>query len=257
MTPANTTTTNRYGAIASEIYDLDKQPGKLRDTAFYLQRLADIDGEILEPACGSGRMMIPLLEAGHTVTGFDLSADMLARCAASCAARGFSPELSQAGFDSFEYGRRFAAAILPAGSFTLVGNADEARGVLDRIRRHLAPGGLFLLDMMPLSYLANRADDRRRWTAGNGDLLTLEGIVTRVDWTAQTIERTYRYERWRDNRLLATELDPMIQRLWGLHELTLALEAVGFTVDAVHADYRPGAPPGPESRMLTFEARAA
>ncbi len=43
---------NRYGSIASEIYDLDKPFHKLPDTAFYLSRLSGVTGEILEPACG-------------------------------------------------------------------------------------------------------------------------------------------------------------------------------------------------------------
>ena len=97
---------------------------------------------------------------------------------------------------------------------------------------------------------------RRKWTAANGDLLTLEGIVTNTDWAAQTLERTYRYERWRNNSLVETQIDPMIQRFWGQLELQLALEAAGFAVEAVHADYREGAAPGAGTRKLTFEARA-
>lgn len=255
MTLSNTIT-NRYGAIASEIYDIDKPPGKLKDTAFYLSRLAEVSGEILEPGCGSGRMLISLLEAGHRVAGFDTSPDMLARCEALCTAKGHAPALSRQSFDTFAYDRRFAAVILPAGTFTLIADVTAARAMLRRVRDHLEPDGLFLFDVMPLSYLASRADDRRRWTASNGDLLTLEGIVTHLDWLQQTIERTYRYERWHDNRLVETEIDPMAQRIWGNLELTLALEAAGFTVDAIHADHRLGARPGQASRMLTFEARA-
>ena len=53
-------TTNLYGEIAAEIYDLDKPVGALADTAFYLDRLAGVAGPILEPACGSGRALVPL-----------------------------------------------------------------------------------------------------------------------------------------------------------------------------------------------------
>ena len=48
---------------------LDKPPGSLPDVAFYLRRLSGLDGPILEPAVGSGRMLIPLLEAGHDAEG--------------------------------------------------------------------------------------------------------------------------------------------------------------------------------------------
>ena len=73
MPPHTNTPVNRYGALAAEIYDLDKGVGSLHDPAFYLERLASIDGPMLEPACGSGRAFIPILEAGHDVAGFDAS----------------------------------------------------------------------------------------------------------------------------------------------------------------------------------------
>ncbi len=46
---------NRYGALCAEVYDTDKPFGALPDTAFHLARLAELDGPILEPACGTGR----------------------------------------------------------------------------------------------------------------------------------------------------------------------------------------------------------
>jgi SAM-dependent methyltransferase len=249
-------TTNRYGSLAAEIYDLDKPPGKLRDTAFYLERLAGVAGEILEPACGSGRVLVDLLEAGHRAAGFDLSPDMLRRCCELCASRGFAPDLSLQAYETFAYARQFEAIIVPVGSFTLLADAAAALGTLRRFREHLVPGGLLLVDLMPLASLASRLDDRRKWIAENGDLLTIEGIVTKTDWSAQMLERTYRYERWRNNSLVESQIDPMAQRFWGRLEFQLALEAEGFSVDAVYADYRAGAEPGPETRWLTFEAHA-
>src|ERR1035438_5395020 len=35
-------------------------------------------GKILELACGSGRVLLPLAQEGHNVTGVDTSAEMLA-----------------------------------------------------------------------------------------------------------------------------------------------------------------------------------
>jgi hypothetical protein len=181
---------------------------------------------------------------------------MLARCHASCTAAGFTPDLSHQAFGTFSYDRRFAAIIVPVSSFTLITDAETARGVLARFRDYLEPGGLLLLDLSPLVSLASRADDRRRWTTPDGELLILEGIVTGTDWTCQTIERTYRYERWRDHTLVETEIDILVQRHWGLDEMRLALTAAGFGEITVHADYCSGRPPADGTRVLTFEVRA-
>jgi ubiquinone/menaquinone biosynthesis C-methylase UbiE len=69
-------------------YDLDLRilaeenlrPGRRDDVPFYLARAAHCAGPILEMACGTGRVTIPLAEAGHEIWGFDLSPDMLQEC---------------------------------------------------------------------------------------------------------------------------------------------------------------------------------
>ena len=246
---------NRYGSIAAEIYDLDKPPGRLPDTAFYLDRLAGVTGEILEPACGSGRTLLPLLEAGHRVAGFDLSEEMLARARRRCTA--FAPDLSRQRLEDFAYDRLFAAIVVPVGSFTLLDDASVAFAVLKRFRAQLVADGLLVIDVQPLSMLARTGDDRRRWVAENGDLLTVEGVRRETDWMAQRVDYAIRYERWRDNRLIDAQLEPMVQRYWGLEEFRLALREAGFGDIAVSADYRAGRPPTATTRNLTYAARAA
>ncbi|HEY2050966.1 MAG TPA: class I SAM-dependent methyltransferase [Caulobacteraceae bacterium] len=248
------TTINRYGSIATEIYDIDKPFGALPDTRFHLERFKGFAGPILEPACGSGRTLIPLLEAGCEVAGFDPSDEMLASCRTRCAERGFAPDLSRQRFEDFTYDRRFAAILVPAGSFTLIDRFEPAMAALRRFFDHLAPGGMVVLDIQPLSFLAGRNVDRRQWVAGNGDLLTIEGEVTRTDWAAQRTESRQRYERWRDNRLVDVQLEPMAQRYWGLEEFALALAAAGFSDIQVSGGYERGRPVRSTDHVMTFEA---
>jgi len=254
MLSNSTTQTNRYGELAAEIYDIDKPFGALPDTRFHLERFAGFERPILEPACGTGRTLVPFLEAGLDITGFDQSPEMLARCRARCAERGFAPDLGQQRFEDFRYARKFGAILVPVGTFTLVDDMAVARAVLRRFRDHLEPGGIVVLDIQPLSFLANTRDDRRRWTAPNGDLLTLEGIRTRTDWLTQRREAMLRYERWRDNRLVETHMEPMAQRYWGLEEFRLFLEAGGFGQVSVVGDYDRSRAPRSGDRTLTFEA---
>jgi SAM-dependent methyltransferase len=252
-----TQTLNRYGAIAAEIYDIDKPLGALPDTAFHLERFAGFPGRILEPACGSGRTLVPLLRAGLDAAGFDPSPDMLARCRARCAAEGFAPDLRRQSYADFACERPFDAILIPVGSFTLIDRFEPAMAALRRFHDQLAPGGIVVLDIQPLSFLANLADDQRQWTAENGDLLTLHGRRVKTDWLAQRAESVQRYERWRDGRLVETELDPMAQRYWGLEEFVLALGAAGFADISVTGGYDRSRAPRAADRVLTFEGRRA
>ena len=235
-------------------YDLDKPPGALPDVAFHLERFAGFAGTILEPACGSGRALLPLLEAGCAVTGFDPSPAMLERCARRCAERGFAPALSAQRFEDFHYDAPFEAIFVPAGSFTLIDTHAAAMDVLRRFRDHLLPGGLLVVDLQPLRALGEDADDRRVWTAPNGDLLAFDGRRLNTDWLGQGIEALGRYERWRDNRLIESELMRWSQRLWGLEEFRLALGATGFADIKAIGGYDRRRAPRPGDRVLTFEA---
>jgi SAM-dependent methyltransferase len=247
-------TTNRYGSIAAEIYDLDKPYFALADTAFYLERFQGFDRPILEPACGSGRTLIPFLQAGLDIAGFDPSLEMLDRCRARAAEAGFSPDLSAQSYEDFDYDRRFGAIIVPAGSFTLIDDFAVAMAVLRRFHEHLEPGGMIVLDIQGLNYLAAQGQDRRRWTAPNGDLLTLEGVRSRTDWFRQRAEATYRYERWRNHQLVETQIDVMAQRYWGLDEFRMALEAAGFNAVSVVGNYDRSRGVRGSDRTWTFEA---
>lgn len=245
---------NRYGSIAAEIYDIDKPYGALPDTAFYRQRLKGVSGPILEPACGSGRNLVPLIEAGHELVGFDLSEEMLAQCRERAAAIGAAPDLSCQAYETFSYDRRFAAVIVPAGSFTLIGDFATAQAVLRRFFDHLEPGGLLMLDIQSLAMLANDAEDRRAWTAPSGDYLTLEGKRVRTDWVRQRAEYRIRYERWRDHRLVKAQMEPMVQRYWGLEEFRMALASAGFTDIEAFGSYDRSRRPRWHDLTFTFEA---
>lgn len=245
---------NRYGRIAAEIYDIDKPFGHLPDTEFYLARLATIAGPILEPACGTGRTLVPLRAAGLDVCGFEPSVEMLDRCRARCAVAGVSSDLSRQRCEDFTYPRRFAAIIMPVSSFSLIDDFATAIAVLQRFHAHLVPGGLLMLDLPSLGELASSVTDRRRWTADNGDILSCEGVRVQTDWRTQTGERLYRYERWRDHVLVETQLEPMRQRFWGIDEFRLALDATGFNVVAVTGGYDRSRPVRSGDRVLTFEA---
>ena len=251
---SDTTLSNRYGRLCAEIYDLDKPVGSLFDIDYYQGRLKPLDGPILEAACGTGRLMIPLLEAGLEVDGFDRSPEMLAICAANAQARGFSPRLVQASFAEFDLGRAYAAIIVPASSFILIDEFEAAMDCLARFHNHLAPGGVLLVDIPPMSFFEVQARPRS-WTAANGDRLTLESHMAISDPIAQRRVNHDRYERWRDGKVVETELELFAYRVWGLKEFEMALGAAGFVDIEVCGNYRPGRPPKSGDGILNFSAR--
>ena len=245
---------NRYGALCAEIYDLDKPVGSMFDTAYYIQQLKALIGPVLEAGVGTGRLMIPLLEAGIEMQGFDHSAEMLSIARDNATARGFAPRLERVRFQSFEFERAYVAIIVPASSFILIDDFDEAMGVLARFREHLTPGGLLLVDLPPMSFF-EVPGGVRSWTAANGDLLRMESQRVVTDPLRQRRVNHDRYERWRDGKLLESELELFAYRVWGVEEFKMALRSAGFADIEVCGNYRPGRPPRSSDGILNYSAR--
>ncbi len=121
---------SQYGKLCNEVYDLTKPVGHSLggDIEFYRDRLSSCNGRILEAAVGSGRLLIPLLEAGLPVDGVDDSEDMLAACRSRCAQRGLHPRLYQARLQDLSLPDKYEAIIVPAGSHAArMGHGPMAR----------------------------------------------------------------------------------------------------------------------------------
>ncbi len=100
--------------------------------------LAGVTGRILEPATGTGRVLIPLLEAGFAVEGLDSSPEMLAVCRQHCRDRGLDPILREADMTAFVAG--IGSGRNQAGSPSRWGSAGTGSGGM-----HHHPFGILVL----------------------------------------------------------------------------------------------------------------
>ncbi|MGZ6267772.1 MAG: class I SAM-dependent methyltransferase [Candidatus Limnocylindrales bacterium] len=142
----------KTAAALARLYDVDlaEDPG---DLDLYLALAGRTGGPVLEIACGSGRVAVPLAEAGYDVTAVDVDPAMLAR--AEKATAGADPavrarvELVEADLIglSLPGGPRFHLAILALNSILLLASRDRQLEALRTMARHLAPGGIAVVDV--------------------------------------------------------------------------------------------------------------
>src|SRR5260370_38716639 len=85
--------TSHCGPLAALFHDADRPRASDEEVAWYVARLPRAAGTVLEPMSGSGRMLVPLLDAGIRVHGVDVSEPMLASCAARLASAGRDAQL--------------------------------------------------------------------------------------------------------------------------------------------------------------------
>lgn len=245
-----------YGELCTEVYDFTKPVGHSfgRELQFYKDRLQGCQGRVLEAGVGSGRIMIPLLEAGFQVDGLDSSPNMLASCRKRCEERGLSPQLFEAELQSFKLPHRYDAIIIPAGSFLLLEKREESLSALARIHQHLKPGGRLIVDLFLQDEFEPKAPRISSYEMPSGDLITMENRLVEVSHLHQYVIRHLKYEKWRDGQLIQSELQRFPVRWYGLEEFKLVLERFQFRHIVLSSDYEYGKAPSGDHQMYTFEA---
>jgi Methyltransferase domain len=244
-----------YGTLATEVYELDKPVGRpFADVEYYTHLLAGVSGPILEPATGTGRVLIPLLEAGHQVDGLDSSPQMLACCRQHCRDRGLDPVLREADMTIYVRLAAYEAVIIPAGSIALLDGRKATLQALACFRDSLVPEGLLIVDV-PVPQPAAAHEVMRYWPRGS-DLWTLQTLHTEYDPVASQTTRFLRYDKWQDGTLRLTELQTFRLQHWTSQEFADLLAEAGFTRILVTADYQHARTPGTASDVWTFHATA-
>jgi SAM-dependent methyltransferase len=190
-------------------------------------------------ACGTGRVTIPLAEAGHEVWGFDLSADMLQECHAKLAPLPVEIQqrihLTQADMCAFDLARHFALIVAPGVSFQALITPAQQRACLACVRAHLAPGGQFILHLrhlMPVQASWVRPETLNWETRDpqTGHLIRCMDAVPRVDVAHQlfSYERIFAVQHPDGTETRFREA--YVFRVFTVEEVRQLLAAAGFTI---------------------------
>jgi plasmid maintenance system killer protein len=112
-----------HGLVARDWAEFGTDGGQ---EATYFRRLIEMSGQpALDLGCGTGRLLLPYLQAGLDVDGCDYSQDMLALCAAQAKLAGLSPQLYAQAMHELDLPRRYRT-IFACGVVGLGGNKLEA-----------------------------------------------------------------------------------------------------------------------------------
>lgn len=117
------------------------------DIGFFLDQARMLGGPVLELACGTGRILEPLASAGFATTGIDASPAMLAEARRKAQAGIASSRYIQADIRQFSLDERFALIFIAGNSILHLLDIDSFDACIGCVRRHLAPGGRFIVDV--------------------------------------------------------------------------------------------------------------
>jgi SAM-dependent methyltransferase len=220
-----------YGDGMGQWYDR-MLASETKDIEFYTNVALESGGRVLELACGTGRLLVPIRQAGVDIEGLDLSADMLSVCRDKLEAGSLTATLYEQDMLTFDTGQQYQTIFISGGTFQLIEKISDATALLRRIHDHLTPGGQFVVDICcPWDKIRQNQDSQWqiRRTAKNErgeELRCYERSYFDLEEQIQNDEN--KYEFYRNGNLANTFHADVKLRWYGKHEFTLMLKQAGF-----------------------------
>ena len=213
------------------------------DLNLYVNFAELCSGPLLELACGSGRLLVPLAREGYELTGVDSSASMLKLAQAALEQAGVAARctLVQEHMSKLRLGQKFRLAFIALGSFGHVCTRQEQRQTLVAVRDHLTTGGRFILDISNadvryMEHLSGQMLHQGTWQREDGSLLS-HFVSPASSLTKHLLELTHFYEEhWQGEAVQRTVTSTHLY-LFERNEVELLLEEAGFEITDVYGDY--------------------
>jgi SAM-dependent methyltransferase len=212
------------------------------DLPFFLREVAGAE-DVLELMCGTGRVSLPLAEAGVHLTCVDAAPEMLAvlreKLARVPVARD-NVRVVQMDVRQLALNQRFDLVLVPFQSFAELVSPDDQREALARIYQHVCDGGRFICTLHNPPVRRQRADGQfrllSRFPQPEGTLL-LWGLAT-YDTVTHLVEGMQFYEEY--DAMGTLRRKSMLDVRFALIEreqFEALATGAGFRVAALYGDY--------------------
>jgi SAM-dependent methyltransferase len=251
------------------IYDLMAATIPGGDDIGFCRSLAEqAGGPVLELGCGSGRVAIPLAQAGFDVVGIDRSTGMLG--AASRRAEAAGPDVArrlrlvEGDMTTTRAGDGFGLAFAAGRVFMSILEPDEQLQTLRLVRDQLRPDGLLAIDIFD-PRLDLIGPDGGPLRSGVGTFVNPNTgrpvRVTVLDRVNDPVRQRFT-EHWEFAELdelghaIRTDIEALTLRWTFRHEMRHLLIRAGFEPVAEYSDYA-GSPPAYAAEQIWVARPAA
>jgi SAM-dependent methyltransferase len=252
-----TRTRNPFDRFA-RLYDWEHDQ-YLLDVDVHVAFAARFGGPVLELACGSGRLLAPLAQAGFRTTGVDSSAAMLERARQRLDALGVHAELIEQRMESLDLDDRFRTIILGLDSFGLLVKRDDQLSALRAAKRHATHDARLILDVSngnlrgasePPEELLH---DMTLPDPDTGRPIT-KFVLRRPKPAEQLDELMFFYDEQDQRGYLKRSMVELRLRWFTRFELELLLQTAGWQIEELYGGYDLAAY-GPTSDRILLVAR--
>jgi SAM-dependent methyltransferase len=231
---------NNYDVV-SDLYDI--YVPVTFDIDFFINETKNSPGEVLELMSGTGRVSIPLLEAGVKLTCVDLSVKSNQILITKLEQMGKTADVYQMDVCELDIPQKFSMIIIPFHSFAHIISTDDQRKALSRIHHHLLPGGTFICTLRNPTVRKRDIDgqlhlvSRESLAGGQGSLLfwNMEEIDPEDD---HLVDAMLFFELYDTQGIMKSKrLMELHFRLSSKDEFEVLVKSAGFSIKACYGDY--------------------
>ena len=248
---------NSYDSLEASLHDIFwASDGPSLELPLLRDFLTDHPGRSLEIGCGSGRLLLPLLDEGFAIEGLELSQEMLDLCQQQ--SKHSSLILHHGNMDDWQAPQPYASLMLPA--FTLQLSRDPV-AALQRFAAMLDnDGALYLSTFTPLAEILGDLPENE-WYPDHQTLLEDGRLATihtkhQVDRDKQILHRQHRYEIHSPEGAIVASHESTQQLHWfNREQLKSHLKAAGFVIEQQYPDFKPKRKSLAQAQILSTIAR--
>ena len=232
------------------------------DLDMYQNYAALSHGPLLELACGSGRLLVPLARDGYTLTGVDSSQEMLALARERLQQEELLSRVTlvQQDITSLKLPQEYRLAFIALGSFGHITTRKAQQHALHAIRAHLATHGTLIIDISNadaryMEHMNNQMLHQGSWQQDDGTWLS-HFVSPAPSTERHLLELTHFYDRHSQGGTITRTVSTTYLYLFERSEMELLLETASFTVKDVYGNYDLGPYTLDSDRMIVIaEAR--
>lgn len=244
-----------YLSLCTQVYDLSKPHPPQDAWNFYLSYANETEGPILEPMCGTGRFLLPLLTEGFAIEGFDASQSMLDALHAKAKAQQLDPKVWHGYLEELSQAKQYGLIFIPSGSFGLIIDIEVIKQSLKVIYHHLKEGGVFVFETETSNAVPKELGIWRgsRWHHADGQTILLSQLALLEESLCYSIGK---YELIEANQLIKTEIEEYKIRLYDDPSLLLdLLQDTGFREVRLLKAFDRTASPDRQDETILYECR--
>jgi SAM-dependent methyltransferase len=244
-----------YLSLCTEFFDLDKPVAAPKEYAFFQKYLAQATGPILEPMCGTGRYLIPYLEEGFPVEGFDASPFMLNALYEKCKKKNLNPHVWEQFLEDVPVTKQYNLIFIPDSSFCLFLEPEQIVIALQKIYNLLQPGGIFVFDVETVHAIPAQSGlwHGKAYKRTDGSTIISSTLPLPIESNIASVLCCY--ELMEKTDIIKTEMEYFQIRLYYPDELEKILKDIGFIhvkqIEAYDHTYAPAA----QDYTVVFECK--